>query len=200
MEAVQSASREPVQGIVATLRRCRARFRNYWYPVLLSRQLGSKPRANHLCGERIVLVREGDRVYALHDRCPHRASPFSQGRREFPGMLTCAYHGWTYDVKTGRLEVVLTDARTRRSAARSTWRPPGGRAGRVIWVYVGDQPPPPVETDIPAELLRPTAVVEGPRRDSKGKLAYACENSVDEGHAKVPAPQDPLDLTSQSSR
>jgi nitrite reductase/ring-hydroxylating ferredoxin subunit len=124
-------------------------------------------------------------VYGLHDRCPHRGIPLSQGRREFPGMLTCPYHGWTYDVKTGRLEVVLTDGPDSPICGKvnvATY-PVEERVG-VIWVYVGEQPPPPVETDIPAELLRPDAVVEGLVEIRKGNWRYACENSVDEGHAK----------------
>ena len=88
-EAPQSASRERVRGRWPRYDAAVLGFRNYWYPVLFAHQLGRKPHAITLCGERIVLVREGDRVYALHDRCPHRGIPLSQGRREFPGMLTC---------------------------------------------------------------------------------------------------------------
>jgi nitrite reductase/ring-hydroxylating ferredoxin subunit len=184
-EAAHSASREPVQGMWPRYDAAVLGFRNYWYPVLLSRQLGQKPRAITLCGEKIVLVREGDRVYALHDRCPHRGIPLSQGRREFPGMLTCPYHGWTYDVKTGRLEVVLTDGPDSPICGKvnvATY-PVEERVG-VIWVYVGEQPPPPVEADIPEELLRPDAVIEGLVEIRRGNWRYACENSVDEGHAK----------------
>jgi hypothetical protein len=50
-------------------------FPNYWYPVLFSRALRRRPRAITLCGQRIVLVRDGGQVYALHDRCPHRGVP-----------------------------------------------------------------------------------------------------------------------------
>jgi phenylpropionate dioxygenase-like ring-hydroxylating dioxygenase large terminal subunit len=160
-------------------------FRNYWYPVLASRQVGRKPRAVTLCGERIVLVRDGGRVYGLHNRCPHRGVPLSMGRREFPGTLTCAYHGWTYDLASGRLEVVLTDGPDSAICGKANVRtfPVEERAG-LIWVYVGDDPPPPVETDIPAELLRDDAVVEPLVEIRRGNWRYAMENSVDEGHAK----------------
>src|SRR5256885_16001244 len=196
-EAPESASRERVQGMWPRYDAAVLGFRNYWYPVLLSRQLGSKPHAITLCGEQIVLVREGDRVYGLHDRCPHRGIPLSQGRREFPGMLTCAYHGWTYDVKTGRLEVVLTDGPDSPICGKvnvATY-PVDERVG-VIWVYVGEQPAPPVETDIPEELLRPDAVVEGLVEIRKGNWRYACEDSVDEATrstctARPPGPTFP---------
>ncbi len=57
------------------------------------------------------------------------------------------------------------------------------RAG-LIWVYVGTEPAPPVETDIPRELLRPNAVVEGVLSRQRGNWRYAAENGIDEGHVR----------------
>ena len=51
-EATRSASRERVLGNWPRYDAAVLGFRNYWYPVLLSRQLGPKPRAITLCGER----------------------------------------------------------------------------------------------------------------------------------------------------
>jgi len=168
-------------------------FRNYWYPVMLARDLGRAPKAVTVCGEQIVLVRDRGRVYALHDRCPHRGVPLSCGRREFPGMLTCAYHGWTYDLQTGRLEVVLTDGPDSPICGKANVRtyPVEERAG-LIFVYIGDPAsgdgngtaPPPVEADIPRELLRPDAVVEGIISRQRGNWRYAAENGIDEGHVR----------------
>ena len=101
MEARQTASREDVSSAWPRYDAAVEGFRNYWYPVLFSRQLGRKPRPVMLAGERTVLIRDHGRVYALSDRCPHRGVPLSAGRREFPGFITCAYHGWTYDLQTG---------------------------------------------------------------------------------------------------
>jgi nitrite reductase/ring-hydroxylating ferredoxin subunit len=184
-EAPQSASRERVRGRWPRYDAAVLGFRNYWYPVLFAHQLGPKPRAITLCGEQIVLVREGDRVYALHDRCPHRGIPLSQGRREFPGMLTCAYHGWTYDVKTGRLEVVLTDGPDSPICGKVNVRtyPVEERAG-LLWVWAGDGPPPPVEEDVPEDLLQPNAVVVGVIFARPGNWRYAAENGIDEGHSR----------------
>lgn len=162
-------------------------FPNYWYPVLFSRALRRRPRAITLCGQRIVLVRDGGQVYALHDRCPHRGVPLSAGRRAFPGLLTCAYHGWCYDLATGDLVAALTDGPDSPVCGKASVRvrtyPVAERAG-LIWVYPGDLPPPPVEEDIPEELLRPDAVIEGLAEVRRGNWRYAAENSVDEGHAR----------------
>src|ERR1700754_1436133 len=64
-------------------------FRGYWYPTVWASQVGKKPMPITVCGERIVLVRDGAVVRALHDRCPHRGVPLSFGRREFDGTLSC---------------------------------------------------------------------------------------------------------------
>jgi len=61
--------------------------------------------------------------------------------------------------------------------------PVAERAG-LIWVYVGDDPAPPVEDDIPDELLRPNTVVMGAVELRKGNWRHAIENCIDEGHAK----------------
>jgi hypothetical protein len=49
---------------------------------------------------------------------------------------------------------------------------------------VGEEPPPPVEDDIPAEFLHPDAVVVGRITVQPGNWRYACENGFDEGHAQ----------------
>lgn len=162
-------------------------FRHYWYPVLESRKLRQRPRAITLLGDKIVLVRDRGTVRALHDRCPHRGIPLSAGRREFEGTLTCVYHGWTYDLASGELVAALTDGPDSpicgRASVRVATYPVEERAG-LIWVYVGDAPAPPVEDDIPEELLRPDAVVQPMVDLRQGNWRYGMENAVDEGHAK----------------
>src|SRR5262245_16386898 len=100
IEDLRSASRTDVGGGFPRYAAAVQGFSNYWYPVLFGRDLGRKPRAVTLCGERLVLVRDRGRVYALHNRCPHRGVPLSSGRRECAGTITCIYHGWTYDLAT----------------------------------------------------------------------------------------------------
>jgi phenylpropionate dioxygenase-like ring-hydroxylating dioxygenase large terminal subunit len=186
-EAARSASREQTRGLWPRYDAAALGFRNYWYPVLFSRQLGRKPRALTLCGERIVLVRDGGTAYALHDRCPHRGVPLSQGRCAFPGMLTCAYHGWTYDLATGDLVAALTDGPDSPISGKASVRVatyPVEERGGLVWVWVGEAPPVPVEEDVPEDLLRPDAVVEGVIFARPGNWRYAAENGIDEGHSR----------------
>src|SRR5437879_12285677 len=54
----------------------------------------------------------------------------------------------------------------------------------MIWVYVGEEPHPPLEEDIPEEFLLPDAVVEPMVEIRKGNWRYAMENAVDEAHTR----------------
>ena len=64
-------------------------LRNYWYPVMWSRDVGAKPVPVKLLGDTVMLMRDGGTVAALHDRCPHRGVPLSLGTQIFPGTITC---------------------------------------------------------------------------------------------------------------
>jgi phenylpropionate dioxygenase-like ring-hydroxylating dioxygenase large terminal subunit len=152
---------------------------------MFAKELGRKPVDLMVCGDRIALFREGDRVFALHNRCPHRGIPLSVGRREAAGTISCAYHGWTYDLATGDLVAVLTDGPESPICGKVSVKSYAAaiRAG-LVWVYVGEEPPPPVEADIPEELLRPDAVIMGTTELRKGNWRYAIENCIDEGHSK----------------
>lgn len=80
------------------------KFEDYWYVLAESDEL----RANHVLQRRVLdqmlaCFRDQDGAPAvLRDRCLHRNAPLSAGRVR-DGLLSCAYHGWTYD---GRGRVV----------------------------------------------------------------------------------------------
>ncbi|MDB4981645.1 MAG: Toluene-4-monooxygenase, subunit TmoC [Myxococcales bacterium] len=52
-------------------------------------------------GTAVLLVRLGDGVRAYEDRCAHKGVALSAGTLAGT-LLTCATHGWQYDVATGR--------------------------------------------------------------------------------------------------
>lgn len=185
MEARHSASREDVSGAFRRYNEAVLGFRNYWYPVMESRALTSKPVARQICGERIVLVRDRSGARALFDRCPHRGIPLSTGTQYAPGTLTCPYHGWTYDLQSGELVAVLTDRPDSPICGKVRVKsyPVEERLG-IVWVYIGDDPAPPVEADIPSELFRPGLLRLGDLKLKRGNWRYAMENSIDEGHAR----------------
>jgi nitrite reductase/ring-hydroxylating ferredoxin subunit len=66
--------------------------------------------------------------YALRNRCPHQGGPLCEGRQagflqaETPGefvytrhgeMLRCPWHGWEFDITTGRASIDPERIRTR---------------------------------------------------------------------------------------
>ncbi|HKT11834.1 MAG TPA: Rieske 2Fe-2S domain-containing protein [Terriglobia bacterium] len=48
----------------------------------------------------MALCNVDGQFYAVNAVCPHMGGPLASGRIE-GCMLTCPWHGWTYDVRTG---------------------------------------------------------------------------------------------------
>ncbi|MEU8633556.1 aromatic ring-hydroxylating dioxygenase subunit alpha [Amycolatopsis sp. NPDC048633] len=162
-------------------------FREYWYPVAWSRKIGKKPRAIQVLGEKIMLIRDGGEVRALHDRCPHRGVPLSHkmSSQEFPGTWSCCYHGWTFDLETGVLVAAITDGPESPICGKVTVRTyPVEEARGLVWVWLGDGPARPFADDVPEELLDPDAVVVGRITVRDGNWRFGAENGFDDGHAK----------------
>jgi len=51
-------------------------------------------------GEAIAVFHDGDRFYALNDRCPHAEASLSQGWVD-DGAVECPKHGSVFDLRTG---------------------------------------------------------------------------------------------------
>ncbi len=57
-------------------------------------------------GNVAVFRTEGDEVFALDDRCPHKGGPLSQGI-VFGRRVACPLHGWSIELENG--EAVAPD-------------------------------------------------------------------------------------------
>lgn len=53
-----------------------------------------------LAGERIAVFRDGERFYAIGDRCSHAEASLSEGE-VFDGEVECPRHGAVFDLATG---------------------------------------------------------------------------------------------------
>jgi nitrite reductase/ring-hydroxylating ferredoxin subunit len=53
-------------------------------------------------GKAIALANVGGKFYAISNTCLHRGGPLGQGVVE-GSIVTCPWHGWQYDVTTGKL-------------------------------------------------------------------------------------------------
>ena len=178
------------QGLVvlARVRGCRRRPAQLLVPraVVVAGRTSPGRRAclRHRSRARCATTAAG--VHALADRCPHRGVPLSLGREEFPGTLTCAYHGWTYRLSDGELVAVITDGPD--SPICGKVRVPQLPDRRVSRPGLGvHRRPPPAPADDAAPRgagRRPAVRVGGRIEDRTGDWRLFAENGFDEGHAK----------------
>lgn len=52
-------------------------------------------------GRPVAVFRCEGTLYALDGTCPHRGGPLGEGTVE-GGVVTCPWHGWRFEVRTGR--------------------------------------------------------------------------------------------------
>lgn len=136
-------------------------FPNYWYPIIESRRVGRRPVSVRVLGEDLVLFpgRDG-RTAALLDRCPHRGVMLSRGRILFPGTLSCGYHGWTFNGEGDCLAAIVEGPDSRvPGQVRVRAYPTEERFG-IVWAFLGEGDPPPLEEDLPPELREPKIVFQ----------------------------------------
>jgi len=70
-----------------------------------------RPTACRLAdGKTVCLVRAGDAVYALEDRCSHAEFPMSDGDMVDDFVIECSLHGAQFDVRTGEALELPADA------------------------------------------------------------------------------------------
>lgn len=54
-------------------------------------------------GRHVALFRLEDGFHAIDNLCLHHAGPLCEGRIDAQDEVTCPWHGWSYDIRTGRL-------------------------------------------------------------------------------------------------
>ncbi|GAB6139598.1 aromatic ring-hydroxylating dioxygenase subunit alpha [Methylosoma difficile] len=70
---------------------------NYWYPLLESHEVKTKPLGVERLGKNFVFWRTTDgEVHAQLDRCPHLGAALSLGKIS-DDHLVCPYHGYEFD-------------------------------------------------------------------------------------------------------
>ena len=58
-------------------------------------------RSVRVGGRRIALFNEAGNLFAVDEPCPHMRADLSNGDLK-DGVLTCAWHGWRFDIRSGR--------------------------------------------------------------------------------------------------
>jgi nitrite reductase (NADH) small subunit len=54
-------------------------------------------------GRHVALFRLDDGFHAIDNLCLHHAGPLCEGDIDAHGEVTCPWHGWSYDIRTGQL-------------------------------------------------------------------------------------------------
>ena len=114
--------------------------KNYWFPALFSHELAEdEVKGVTIAGVPILLRRVDGRVHALRDQCLHRGVTMSVRPKCFSkDTLTCWYHGFTYDLETGKLKTIVgAPDDPMIGNARIQVFPAQEKAG-IIFVFVGD--------------------------------------------------------------
>jgi nitrite reductase/ring-hydroxylating ferredoxin subunit len=66
----------------------------------LSEVVEGKPKAVRVKGHSIALFNVDGRIYATDNQCPHMGYPLTRGAIR-SGVLTCDWHGWSFDLEGG---------------------------------------------------------------------------------------------------
>jgi vanillate O-demethylase monooxygenase subunit len=122
--------------------------RNAWYIGAWADELGDKPLARRICGDPVVLFRDGSgRAAALADRCCHRAAPLHLGSLVEAG-IQCGYHGLVFDT-TGRCVTIPGQKLIPQDAKVRSY--PTIERDQLVWLWMGDP-----------TLADPTKIVDFP--------------------------------------
>jgi phenylpropionate dioxygenase-like ring-hydroxylating dioxygenase large terminal subunit len=158
-------------------------LRDYWYPVIADGKVGwRKPVKVSLLGEDLCLFRGATgAVAAIHDVCPHRGARLSEGDCHYRGTVACPYHGWVFD-ESGKNTMVLSEG-----PGSGVCGKPGTEARvyptrtlkGVVFAWIGDGDPAPIEEDVPEEFFDDDALVLTGQVDWRCNWEVALENSMD---------------------
>jgi carbazole 1,9a-dioxygenase len=165
-------------------------LRNYWYPAFFSAELGEgQVRGEEICGERVLFKRVGGVVYGVADRCVHRGVSFSDSPQcHSVNTVSCWLHGFTYDVRDGRLVQVITDPGCGLIGKVGLAVYPVREVAQTVFVWVGGEPVADFEADMPdrfTEMLRldrRVALIPHMRVKIAGDWRLGAENAVDNSH------------------
>jgi carbazole 1,9a-dioxygenase terminal dioxygenase component len=164
-------------------------FRNHWYPACFSHQLAEgEAQGEQLLGERVLLKRIDGTVYAVQDRCLHRGVQFSvRPECHSRNTISCWYHGFTYDLRDGRLVAIITDPDSSLIGKLQLRTYPIREEKGLVFVFIGDIEPPPLELDVQPGFLDADLAVHpnGERQVVGSNWRLAAENGFDAAHIYI---------------
>jgi 5,5'-dehydrodivanillate O-demethylase len=157
-------------------------LRRHWQPVLVAHELEpGTARPVRVLGEDLTVYRSSTgAVHAVDGRCAHRGTSLHTGWVE-DDCVRCIYHGWSFD---GSGQCVDAPAEREGFAATVQIRSfPVQEYADLVFVHLGDGPPPPLPT-YPALDDPDMTVVGGIRPPGPWPVNWfqLVENNVDPVH------------------
>ena len=158
-------------------------LREYWYPASAARSVGhKKPIKVSMLGDDLCLFRGAQgQVVAIQDICPHRGARLSEGVCHYRGTVACPYHGWVYD-ESGKNVMVLSegpDSGVCGKAGTEARTYPTRTLKGLVFVWMGEGAPAPIEDDVPEEFFDDDALVLAGQVEWRCYWEVALENSMD---------------------
>jgi nitrite reductase/ring-hydroxylating ferredoxin subunit len=165
-------------------------FRNYWYPVLSSKEVTENPRHMTICGDDIVFLRRNGKAHAIPEYCPHRGTSLAlYPEKSYPfrgsNTITCPYHGWTFDVTNGMCVANVCEGPNSKLPPLQMIKPyPVQEANGIVWIWMGNMQPVALDEDWPHFLFEKGRTVKFLNRVKNGNWRWHAENGPD-GHAPM---------------
>jgi phenylpropionate dioxygenase-like ring-hydroxylating dioxygenase large terminal subunit len=135
----------------------------YWYPVIKDSDVPAKKTVRRKAmGQDLAFFRGAKgQVVAITNWCPHRNASLEGAKSLFPGTVSCPYHGLTFD-ESGSAVAFLGEGPKSKfcgrpaNAARSY---PTQTLKGLVFVWLGEGDPAPIEEDVPPEFFDDRAQV-----------------------------------------
>lgn len=62
----------------------------------------NEPRLLIVGNKRLCLVKRDGKLHAFEEKCPHNGETLTKGKLNYLGEIICPWHGYRFDVTTGR--------------------------------------------------------------------------------------------------
>lgn len=141
-------------------------YEAHWYPVTWARdlQVNDPTKVTVFDVDYVVSKTPDGQVICMVDRCAHKGAALSQGRVTGNGKnFQCAYHGWSFDGKTGECkeipQLVKADGSSTQIPSRACGKAvPAQIHQEMVWIFPGGglekalrAPPPPSVQEVETE-------------------------------------------------
>jgi carbazole 1,9a-dioxygenase terminal dioxygenase component len=164
-------------------------FRNHWYPACFGSQLAEgECRGQEMLSERLLFKRIDGKVYAIEDRCAHRGVQLSRRPEcHTKNTISCWYHGFTYDLRNGRLVAIITDPESPLVGTLAVKSYPVEERKGLVFAFIGDEQPHALALDLQPGFLDDDLAIyaNGDHELIKSNWRLAAENGVDASHIYI---------------